>query len=212
MARLAPLRPYETTWEEWLLGGGAAGRFEDPSLPLEVEIGCGDDDFLYESALAHPERNWLGIEYSRKRVNRYVRKIERRGQLLPNLRLVWRPAPDIVGPFLSPAEVHAFHVYFPDPWPKAHHARYRMLTSDFAASLAAALVPGGRIDMATDWAEYADEVEEAFGTVASLTREPIDRYEIEERHASPEERITVFEARWRALGREIRFLRYRKEE
>ena len=53
-----------------MLGGGLLHAFEDPSLPLEVEIGPGDDDFLLEQAAAHPHRNWLGIEYSRKRVRR----------------------------------------------------------------------------------------------------------------------------------------------
>ena len=210
-AKLPPRRPYEITWEDLLLGGGIRPRFEDPDLPLEVEIGPGEDEHLYDSARAHPEHNWLGIEYSRKRVLRYIRNIERRGTPLPNLRLIWRPAPDVIGPFLSPDLVHAYHVYFPDPWPKAHHARYRLLTPAFAASLAESLVPGGRIDLATDWPEYAAEVREAFAAVPSLQAEPLARYEIEERHASPEGRLTVFEARWRALGREIQFLRYRKE-
>ena len=202
MASSPPIRPYETTWEDWLLGGGARAQFVDPSLPLEVEIGPGEDEHLYESALAHPERNWLGIEYSGKRVSRYVRKIERRGRDLPNLRLIWRPAPDLVGPFLSPAEVHAYHIYFPDPWPKAHHERYRLLTPAFALCLAESLVPGGRIDLATDSEAYAEQMREVLADVRDLSRE------IREPLAG---RLTVFEERWRSLGRKISFLRYRKE-
>ena len=63
--KTGPFRPFETTWEDWVLGGGLLRAFEDPALPLEVEIGPGDDDFLLEQAEAHPDRNWLGIEYSR---------------------------------------------------------------------------------------------------------------------------------------------------
>lgn len=208
MAKLSPLRPYETTWEDWLLGGGAAAQFEDPGKPLEIEIGPGDDEFLYDSAVAHPESNWLGIEYSRKRIRRYVRKIERRGVPLPNLRLIWRPARDLIGPFLSPGKVTTFHIYFPDPWPKAHHARYRLITPELVSALHGSLVAHGRVDLATDSTEYAEEMREAFDAVGGWQAEDV-RVDFEARAA--EGRITVFEERWRALGRSIQFLRYRKE-
>lgn len=216
MANSAPRRPYETTWEDWLLGGGAGGQFHDPTLPLEVEIGPGEDDHLYDSAVAHPEHNWIGIEYSSRRVRKYVRKIERRGVTLPNLRMIWRPAPDLVGPFLSPGVVDTYHIYFPDPWPKAHHERYRLLTPKFATALAESLVPHGRIDLATDSSAYAEQAEAAFSEVAGLGREEIEGYAIERSHqasgrAAPPRRLTVFEERWRSLGRRISFLRFRKE-
>jgi tRNA (guanine-N7-)-methyltransferase len=199
---LAPLRPTETTWEDWVLGGGAKAAFGDPTLPLEVEIGPGEDAFLLDSAHARPDRNWLGVEYSRKRVRRYVRRVRRAGGDLANLRLIWRPAADLVGPFLTPACVHAYHVYFPDPWPKAHHARYRLLTPEFVASLRASLVPGGRVDLATDSAEYVQEIRAAFDSVGGFSEEPVGA------GAVAGERPTVFEERWRALGRRIHFLRF----
>lgn len=206
MKRLGPFRPLEITWEDCLLGGGPAARFGDPSRPLEVEIGPGDDAFLLEQAEAEPGVNWLGIEYSRKRVRRYARKVEQRLGNPDNLRLLWRPALDVVGPFLSPAKVAAFHIYFPDPWPKAHHARYRLMAPDFAQVLARSLVPGGCIHMATDSADYASEILEVVAEVPGLTVDlPAPGYEI--REAGP--RITAFERRWRDEGREIRALRFR---
>lgn len=198
----APLRPHETTWEEWLLGGGPKAQFPDPSLPLEVEIGPGEDAFLYDSAVADPTHNWVGVEYSRKRVRRYVRRIERAGVELPNLRLIWRPAADLVGPFLTPEVVTAYHIYFPDPWPKAHHARYRMMAPAFVASLRDSLVPGGTVNMATDSPTYAEEIRAAFDEVAGIAEEQF------EEGAMPAE--TVFEGRWRSMGRTIQFLRFRK--
>lgn len=200
---LGPLRPYETTWEDWRLGGGARAQFRDPSLPLEVEIGPGEDAFLHESALAARDRNWLGIEYSRKRVRRYVRRLERAGEELANLRLIWRPAGDLVERFLSPGLVAGYHVHFPDPWPKAHHARYRLMAPEFVATLRTSLVEGGCVRVATDDATYATEIREAFGRVPGM------REERSAAGAQPEERATVFEERWRALGREIHFLRFR---
>jgi tRNA (guanine-N7-)-methyltransferase len=197
----APLRPHETTWEDWLLGGGPCAAFEDPSLPLEVEIGPGEDAFLHDSARANPDRNWLGIEYSRKRVGRYVRRIERGGGALPNLRLIWRPARDLVEPFLTPEVVAAFHIYFPDPWPKAHHARYRLMAPAFVTALRDSLEPDGVVNLATDSPEYTQEIREAFAQVAGMVEEPA---------TAPGGRPTVFEERWRALGRTIHVFRFRK--
>ena len=206
MGKLAPLRPYETTWEDWLLGGGAASTFADPTLPLEIEIGPGDDDFLYECACEHPDRNWLGIEYSRKRIRRYVRRIEQRGRPLPNLRLIWRPAADLIGPFLTPGKVHAYHIYFPDPWPKAHHARYRLVTPAFVTALRESLEPDGRIDLATDSDEYSEEIRAAFAEAGGMRREDGAR---PGRGGVAGDRPTVFEERWRKMGRTIHFLRFR---
>ena len=190
-------RPFETTWEDWVLGGGAPASFADPSLPLEVEIGPGDDDFLILCAERYPDRNWLGIEYSRKRVHRYARRIQGRLGEVGNLRLIWRPAGDLVRPFLSPARVDTYHVYFPDPWPKKHHHRYRLLHAGFLADVAESLVPGGRFLLLTDHAEYAAEVVEEAGRVDGLVNAcPAPGYELVEAG----DRRTPFEERWRERG------------
>lgn len=200
-------RPHETTWEDWVLGGGLLRAFEDPSLPLEVEIGPGDDDFLLEQAEAHRDRNWLGVEYSRKRVRRTVRRIERRLGTPGNLRLVWRPAADVVGRFLTPGKVSRYHVYFPDPWPKKHHQRYRLLSPEFLTDLRDSLEVGGEVRFCTDHLEYGQETLEAFGGIDGWeNRLPEPGYEI----LAPGDRLTVFEKRWRDAGRTIHRLSFRR--
>ena len=194
------LRPFEVTWEDLAFGGGIHAQFPNPGLPLDVEIGPGDDDHLITCAQAHPERNWLGIEYSHKRVRRAVRRMEQRRQAPTNLRLVWRAAAEIVGPFLTPARVSTFHILFPDPWPKAHHARYRMLQAPFLADLAQALTPGGRIAIATDDPNYAVEIVEAAAKVRTLRNPAPDPGW---REQPDQTRRTVFEARWREMGRRV---------
>jgi tRNA (guanine-N7-)-methyltransferase len=195
-----PLRPLETLWEDWILRGGVAAAFADPALPLEVEIGPGEDDFLLEAARERPDRNWLGIEYSSKRVHRYVRRVERLGVPTGNLRLAWRPAADVIGPFLSPARVQGYHVHFPDPWPKKHHARYRLMGPEFVRDLALSLVPGGTLDVVTDSREYLEEM------LAVLVAEPLLENRLPApgwRSPGPGTRMTVFEKRWRDEGRDI---------
>jgi tRNA (guanine-N7-)-methyltransferase len=198
-----PLRPLETIWEDWLEGRGVARAFSRPELPLEVEIGPGEDDYLLEAALAHPERNWLGIEYSSKRVARYVRRVLTQAGPLANLRLVWRPAADVIGPFLTPARVAGYHVHFPDPWPKKHHARYRLMDPELVAALAASLTPGGTLDVVTDSRAYLEEM------LLVLAAEPRLRNRLPApgwRVPPPGERATVFERRWREEGRHIHAL------
>ncbi len=208
MKRLEPERPLETTWEDWVLGGGVRAAFDDPTLPLHVEIGPGDDDFLLECAVDDPSRNWLGIEYSRKRVRRYARKVRERAGELPNLRLIWRPAADVVGPFLTPERVETYHVYFPDPWPKAHHARYRMMDEAMIVSLRESLVHGGSIRVATDSAKYARQMLETLEAVDGLSNAlPPPGFRVLESG----DRMTVFEERWRAEGREILSLHFQRD-
>ncbi|MDJ0973402.1 MAG: hypothetical protein QNJ98_03005 [Planctomycetota bacterium] len=207
MKRLGPFRPFEITWEDCLLGGGVAAQFEDPSLPLHVEIGPGDDSFLMDSAGADPDANWLGLEYSRKRVRRYARRVERELGRPGNLRLLWRPAIDVVGPFLSPGKVAVYHIYFPDPWPKAHHARYRLMEPAFAAALRDSLVPGGQIQMATDSAEYAEEIVAVMAEVPGLVNDlDAPGYELRDEGTH----VTAFEQRWREAGRQILALQFHK--
>ncbi len=200
-------RPYETTWEDWVLGGGARACFPRPGRPLIVEIGPGEDDFLLDMAREEPEANWLGIEYSHKRVARYARRAAAAGVGTDNLRLIWRPAADLVGPFLSPGVVARYHVHFPDPWPKKHHARYRLVQPAFAAALAASLVPGGAVVLATDSPAYAVEIHAAFSTAPGMRSVHPDPGWVK---APPGARVTVFEERWRAMGRDIHHLRYER--
>ena len=204
---MLPFRPYETTWEDWVLGGGPRHAFPHPDRPLRVEIGPGEDDFLLEQSHEDPSSNWLGIEYSNRRIERYARRAASRSIGAENLRLIWRPAADLVEPFLSPAIVSAYFVHFPDPWPKKHHARYRLFTPAFAASLAKSLLPGGFVRLATDSPAYAAEIHAAFSTAPGMTSV----------HADPGwvrlpagARVTVFEERWREMKRDIHYLEYRK--
>ena len=117
------------------------------------------------------------------------------------------PAADLVEPFLSPARVARYHVHFPDPWPKKHHARYRLVEPTFARALAASVAPGGAIVLATDSPEYAVEIHAAFSVLPELRSAHPDPGWIKTAKGA---RATVFEERWRAMGREINALRYDK--
>ena len=55
------------------------------------------------------------------------------------------------------SSIEAFHVFFPDPWPKKKHHKRRLMRRPHTDLLAQKLAPGGYIYFATDWEEYAEE-------------------------------------------------------
>ncbi len=124
---------------------------------IEVELGAGKGDFIIERAAAMPERNFLAVELSGS-VARML--AVRAGQSeSPNLRVLRADARTVVNLLLPDASVAAYHIYFPDPWPKERHVKHRLFTPHFAGSLRRTLSDdGGRVFVATDVGDYARDI------------------------------------------------------
>jgi tRNA (guanine-N7-)-methyltransferase len=130
------------------------------SQPLEVELGCGDASFLVEYAHRHPEGNFIGVERLLGRIQKLDRKGRRLG--LSNLRGVRIESAYFLGYLLPPHAAAALHIYFPDPWPKKRHHRYRLIGEAFPALARDALAPGGTVFLRTDDADYFQQMNEVF--------------------------------------------------
>lgn len=128
--------------------------------PLEVELGCGDGSFLVQWAKLLPQHNFLGVERLLGRLRKVDRKGARAG--LTNLRLIRLEASYFIEYLLPPGSVHAFHIYFPDPWPKRRHRKHRLINEHFTQVAARALVPGGIVFLRTDDANYFSQMKAAF--------------------------------------------------
>jgi tRNA (guanine-N7-)-methyltransferase len=120
--------------------------------PLEIDVGCGKGGFLLWAAAARPAANFLGIDRLLLRLRKVDKKLRREGLL--NARLVRLEASYLIGHLLPDASVAAYHIYFPDPWPKRRHHRRRLFTPEFVRDLERTLVAGGVVNVATDHAEY----------------------------------------------------------
>jgi tRNA (guanine-N7-)-methyltransferase len=109
--------------------------------PVEIEIGIGKGRYLIAAAQAQPQTNFVGVEWASK----YLRIALDRGQKrrLSNLRLVRADAREFVEFFVPAASARAFHLYFPDPWPKKRHHKRRLFNASFLNEVARALEPGG---------------------------------------------------------------------
>jgi tRNA (guanine-N7-)-methyltransferase len=123
------------------------------SAPLEIEIGAGRGDFIIDRAAAMPERNFLAVELSAPLAQLLAARAA--CAELRNLRVARTDARPLVNLFLPCGCVSAYHVYFPDPWPKARHARYRLFTPCFVANLKRTMTAEAALYVATDVPAYA---------------------------------------------------------
>lgn len=132
--------------------------------PVHVEIGSGKGAFLVQEAKAHPEVDFLGIEWAGKYYRYAVDRIGRWG--LTNVRIIRADAAAFLRDRVPAGSVDWFHVYFPDPWPKKRHHKRRFVQAGNMEVLIERLRPGGRVQFATDHADYFKQMREvtaAFG-------------------------------------------------
>jgi len=128
--------------------------FENTS-PVTVEIGFGMGRATAIIAASNPDRNYLGLEVHRAGVGRLLGEIEKRG--LSNIRIIEYDALEVLEYMVPDNSVSAFHIFFPDPWPKKRHHKRRLVLRPRSDLLARKLAPGGSIYMVTDWEPYASE-------------------------------------------------------
>jgi len=117
----------------------------------EVEIGCGNGHFLAAYAQERRDTLLVGIDIKKKRCLKARQKAERRG--LDNVHVLNTSADEFVAR-LPPGSVDAFHIYFPDPWPKARHRKRRLFTMESLRELHARLKTDGRLYFGTDFFDY----------------------------------------------------------
>jgi len=124
--------------------------------PVHIEIGTGKGTFLLNQARAHPDDNFLGIEWARKYYRCAVDRIGRWG--LTNVRIIRTDAAAFLADFIPDNSVDCFHIYFPDPWPKKRHHKRRFICPANLEHLIRCLKTGGQLRIATDHADYFEQI------------------------------------------------------
>lgn len=166
--------------------------------PAVLEIGFGNGENLADMAQARPELNFVGVEVHRPGVGHLLQLLERRG--LGNVRVVIGDAQELLRLRVADAALARMLILFPDPWPKRRHHKRRLIQSGFLELAARSLQPGGVLQLATDWEDYAAHVDrlmahtDAFEAVADglpARPAPVCRSQ------------TRFERRGRRLGLQI---------
>ena len=122
--------------------------------PVTIEIGFGMGKATAIIANNNPNMNYLGIEVHRPGVGKLLCDIDEKN--LSNLYIIEHDAIEVLNTMISDNSVKAFHIFFPDPWPKKKHHKRRLVQRPITDLLTQKLEVGGYIYMATDWESYAE--------------------------------------------------------
>ncbi|GAA1505334.1 tRNA (guanosine(46)-N7)-methyltransferase TrmB [Nocardioides humi] len=178
------------SWARWF------GR----EAPLVVEIGGGVGEAAAALAAARPEVDVLALEVWLPGVAESLGRVGEAGAT--NVRFCSVDAVWTLEHLIAPDSVSELWTFFPDPWHKTRHHKRRLVNRGNAAMIASRLAPGARWRLATDWADYAEQMVEV------LDAEPLLEGGVVERWA--ERPVTKFERKGVAVDRTITDLCYRR--
>ena len=134
--------------------------------PRALEIGFGNGENLLALAVAHPERDFIGVEVHRAGVGHLLLRAEEAG--LTNLRVICHDAVEVLERHIAPGSLDEVLVLFPDPWHKKRHHKRRLVQPAFVDLVVSRLRPGGRLQLATDWEPYAQQMLEVLSACPAL--------------------------------------------
>jgi tRNA (guanine-N7-)-methyltransferase len=156
----AQQRAFDAHWQRFGLDfRGIAREFASAfgrTAPLVLEIGFGNGEQMLHATQAEPARDFIGIEVHRPGVGRLLNGLADAG--VDNARIYHHDAVEVLEREIAAHALAEVRIYFPDPWPKKRHNKRRLIQPEFVALLASRTMPGGRLHLATDWADYAEHM------------------------------------------------------
>ncbi len=169
--------------------------------PLSIEVGSGNGHFLADLSEIHKDRNYIGIEFLGKRIEKSCRKVKNRQ--IDNLKYIHGDAFIILKDMIADRSINEIFVNFSDPWPKYRHRKHRFCRKEFIDLLLTKLKNGGHIYWVSDFFPQIVEalsilglyekqgfIKNRFGTDVYLNE--LDSY-----------LPTLYEKKWREEGRKI---------
>ncbi|MCY3974619.1 MAG: tRNA (guanosine(46)-N7)-methyltransferase TrmB [Simkaniaceae bacterium] len=183
-------------------------RFSFPSFSalfgnarsVHMEYCSGNGEWIINKALLFPEINYVAVEKKFDRVRRIHAK--RVNQKVRNLFIVCGEAQTFTNYYVPDSSIDAVYVNFPDPWPKRRHAKHRLVKAPFMKEVGRIVKPGGTVSFVSDSREYIGEVKEEIGKT--------DGWRSFSFVTGEEYGSSYFERLWRAKGRDIHYLAYRR--
>ena len=168
------------------------------AAPLILEIGSGMGESTAALAAAEPDVDHLAVEVFEPGIAALLM----RATELTNLVVLRGDAVALLSEKVPEASLAGIRIFFPDPWPKRRHHKRRLVQPAFAALAVTRLRPGGTLHMATDWADYAEQMRAVADAEPRLVGGEVPR--------PPWRPVTKFEARARAEGRDVHDFVYRR--
>ncbi|MGH7056869.1 MAG: tRNA (guanine(46)-N(7))-methyltransferase TrmB [Acetobacteraceae bacterium] len=172
---------------------------------LWLEVGSGSGEHALAAIAAEPGIGLIACEVFENGIASMLSTLVRRGEeaaprLPGNFRIWDADARELIG-LLPEASIRRLFLMFPDPWPKARHAKRRFVHPANVAAVARVLAPGAEWRIATDDAVHQAWVVEVlagqdfFSATAPAEARPAGWWP------------TRYEAKARAAGRRILYWR-----
>ena len=144
------------------------GQVFPPSVEkLWLEVGFGGGEHSRAQIAAHPEAGLIACEVFEQGLCSLLAALipegaEATAPLPPNLR-IWPEDARILLSLLPEASLDRLFLMFPDPWPKARHAKRRFVHPEIVTLAASRLKPGAEWRLASDDPTYQAWVAEIMG-------------------------------------------------
>ena len=171
------------------------------TAPVVLEIGSGMGETTAEIAQQNPAIDFIAVEVHGPGVGSLLKRID--ALELKNLRIIRHDAIEVLERMVPDGLLAGIHLFFPDPWPKKRHHKRRLVQPAFAELAARKLAPGGYIHAATDWPEYAMQIDGVFSANSIFAKD------FQERKSRP---VTKFERRGLGLGHAVRDLLFLRRQ
>jgi tRNA (guanine-N7-)-methyltransferase len=138
--------------------------FRTPVRAVWLEVGFGSGEHTASLVEAHPEVGVIAAEVFENGIvsllGRYVQEGSEAVALPPPNLLLWPEDARSLLRLLPDASLDRLFLMFPDPWPKARHARRRFVHPVLLPEVARVLAPGAEWRIASDDPTYQDWVAE----------------------------------------------------
>lgn len=167
-----------------------------------LEIGFGGGEHLAHQAELHPNINFIGAEPFLNGVAKLLALIE--AKRLANIAIHDGDARYLLEA-LPDASLERIYLLYPDPWPKARHAKRRFVSAETLGHFHRLLKSGGLFLFASDIADYVDWTHQHAAAHGGFVEE-----------GDPQEPFenwmqTRYEAKARREGRETAYLRFQRK-
>ena len=203
----AQQRAFDELWPRFGLDYAGVPRdfdaaFERKALRI-LEIGFGNGDALRFSAQHDPARDHIGIEVHAPGVGRLLNALA--DDDAGNVRVYHHDAVEVLEREVTDRSLDEVRIYFPDPWHKKRHNKRRLVNPEFAALLVRKLDASGRLHLATDWQDYAEQMWDVLDATPGIVNRAGPRGMVERPEWRPQ---THFETRGQKLGHGVWDLLY----
>lgn len=186
--------------------------WKDPLLfgnenPVKIEYCSGNGTWIVAKAEENPQVNWVAVEKQFFRARKIWARMKNRQ--LNNLLIVCGEASTVTRHYIPSKTVSEVFINFPDPWPKARHAKHRLIQPAFIQEIGRILKEGHHWTFVTDDPDYSQLLLEEMAPYKEFVPSfPSPHYVTD----LPGYGSSYFEELWREKGRDIRYHRFCKSE